>query len=60
MSEKDRYIALCNTEESIPLFGRPWWLDVEFVPVKMAVDDKTTVECDVLFKPVYKTVYFTT
>ena len=28
MSEKDRYIALCNTEESIPLFGRPWWLDV--------------------------------
>lgn len=24
---KSKYIALCNAEESIPIFFRPWWLD---------------------------------
>lgn len=28
MANKDRYRLLCNTEESIPIFSRDWWLDV--------------------------------
>lgn len=28
MTNKDRYHLLCNTEESIPIFSRDWWLDI--------------------------------
>ena len=28
MEPKQRYIELCKIEPSIPLFSRPWWLDV--------------------------------
>lgn len=28
MTDKDKYRLLCNTEPSIPLFSRDWWLDV--------------------------------
>lgn len=27
MTDKDKYRSLCNTEKSIPLFSRDWWLD---------------------------------
>ncbi|WP_102408311.1 GNAT family N-acetyltransferase [Parabacteroides bouchesdurhonensis] len=27
MNNKDKYRLLCNTEESIPIFSRDWWLD---------------------------------
>lgn len=28
MTNKDKYRLLCNTEESIPIFSRDWWLDI--------------------------------
>lgn len=28
MTTKERYRQLCETEESIPLFSRDWWLDI--------------------------------
>ncbi|MDH6533904.1 hypothetical protein M2101_000556 [Parabacteroides sp. PM5-20] len=28
MTDKDKYRLLCNTEKSIPLFSRDWWLDI--------------------------------
>lgn len=28
MANKDRYHLLCDTEESIPIFSRDWWLDI--------------------------------
>ena len=27
MNIKDKYHLLCNTETSIPIFSRDWWLD---------------------------------
>ena len=27
MNTKDKYHLLCNTETSIPIFSRDWWLD---------------------------------
>ncbi len=28
MSSKDKYRSLCDTEPSIPIFSRDWWLDI--------------------------------
>ena len=32
MSSKDKYAALCDRDESIPVFSRPWWLDATAGP----------------------------
>ena len=27
MTDKEKYIQLCDNETSIPIFSMPWWLD---------------------------------